>query len=107
MAGYREEVRGSGSVPAEAIAQVYRCVAATVPAILSRGGVLLGYLRGLMSPVERKHGWQLAHPAGVATQFGVQRLLSTYRWDADLVREDLSPYVVQHLAEADGVLVVD
>ena len=36
-----------------------------------------------------------------------QRLLYNYRWDADLVRDDLRDYVVEHLAAADGVLVVD
>ena len=45
--------------------------------------------------------------AGDATPYGVQRLLSTYRWDADLVRDDLAGYVVEHLGDADGVLVVD
>ena len=64
-------------------------------------------LRGLLSPVERKNGWQLAERAGDATPYGVQRLLSTYRWDADLVRDDLAGYVVEHLGDADGVLVVD
>ena len=34
-------------------------------------------LRGLLSPVERKNGWQLAERAGDATPYGVQRLLST------------------------------
>ena len=63
--------------------------------------------RGLLSPVERKNGWQLAEQAGDATPDGVQRLLSTYRWDADLVRDDLRDYVVEHLADAGGVLVVD
>ena len=48
---------------------------------------VLDYLRGLVSSVERKNGWQLAQ-AGDATPYGVQRLLSTYRWDADLVRDD-------------------
>ena len=57
--------------------------------------------------MERKNGWQLAEQAGDATPYGVQRLLSTYRWDADLVREDLAGYVVEHLGGADGVLVVD
>ena len=49
----------------------------------------LDYLKGLLSPVERKNGWQLAEQAGDATPDGVQRLLSTYRWEADLVGEDL------------------
>ena len=67
----------------------------------------LAYLRGLLSPVERKNGWQLAEQAGNATPDGVQRLLYNYRWDADLVRDDLGDYVVEHLGCADGVVVVD
>ena len=67
----------------------------------------LDYLRGLLSPVERKNGWQLAEQAGDATPYGVQRLLSTYVWDADLVRDDLREYVVEHLGDVHGVLVVD
>ena len=67
----------------------------------------LTYLRGLLSPVERKNGWQLAEQAGDATPDGVQRLLYNYRWEADLVRDDLRDYVVEHLGEADGVVVVD
>ena len=50
---------------------------------------LLYYLRGLVSSVERKNGWQLAEQAGDATPDGVQRLLYNYRWDADLVRDDM------------------
>ena len=57
--------------------------------------------------MERKNGWQLAEQAGDATPYGVQHLLSTHRWDADLVRDDLAGYVVEHLADAEAVLVVD
>ena len=67
----------------------------------------LAYLRGLLSPVERKNGWQLAESAGDATPDGVQRLLYNYRWDADLVRDDLKDYVVEHLGDGGAVLVVD
>ncbi len=67
----------------------------------------LSYLKGLLSPVERKNGWQLAEQAGDDTPDGVQRLLYNYVWDADLVRDDLRDYVVEHLGDADGVLVVD
>ena len=67
----------------------------------------LDYLKGLISPLERKNGWQLAERAGDSTPDGVQRLLSTYRWDADLVRDDLRSYVIEHLVDEDGVLVVD
>ena len=91
---------------AEGIEQVHACIAGRFwrPEPRRRA---LEYLRGLLSPVERKNGWQLAEQAGDATPDGVQRLLSSYRWDADLVRDDLRNYVVERLADADGVLVVD
>lgn len=68
---------------------------------------VLDYLKGLVSPVERKNGWQLAEQAGDLTPDGVQRLLASYDWDADLVRDDLRSYVVEHLGHAQGVLVID
>ena len=37
----------------------------------------------------------------------MQRLLSGYVWDADLVRDDLKQYVVEHLGDGDTVVVVD
>jgi SRSO17 transposase len=57
--------------------------------------------------VERKNSWQLAESIGDATPYGIQRLLGRARWDADAVRDDLQKYVVEHLGEADGVLIVD
>ena len=35
-----------------------------------------GYLAGLLSPIERKNGWQLAEQAGETTPTGMQRVLS-------------------------------
>ena len=67
----------------------------------------LTYLRGLLGRVERKNGWQLAEAAGERTPDGMQRLLATARWDADAVRDDLRAYVVEHLGDPAGVLVVD
>jgi SRSO17 transposase len=67
----------------------------------------LAYLRGLLSPVERKNGWQLAEQAGERTPDGMQRLLATAAWDADAVRDDLRAYVAEHLGDAEAVLVVD
>ena len=65
------------------------------------------YLQGLLAPVERKNGWQLAENAGDRTPDGVQDFLARMRWDADQVRDDLCAYVVAHLGDADGVLVLD
>src|SRR3954471_15494257 len=65
------------------------------------------YLRGLLAPVERKNSWQLAEAVGDATPDGVQDFLSRVHWDADAVRDDLQAYVVQHLGDPQGVLILD
>ncbi len=60
----------------------------------------LAYLHGLLAPVERKNGWQLAEAAGDATPEGVQDFLSRMHWDADAVRDALQAYVTGHLGGA-------
>ena len=66
------------------------------------------YLVGLLGRVERKNGWQLAEAIGDKDPQGVQRLLNSAKWDADLVRDDLREYVVEHVGdEESGVLITD
>jgi SRSO17 transposase len=65
------------------------------------------YLLGLLSGAERKNSWTLAEQAGDLTPDGMQRLLNFYRWDADMVRDDLRSYVLEHLADRSGVFVAD
>src|SRR5438045_974048 len=65
------------------------------------------YLRGLLGEVERKNGWQLAEYAGYGHPRTIQRVLDRSAWDADEVRDDLRDFVVEHLGDPDGVLVVD
>jgi SRSO17 transposase len=67
----------------------------------------VGYIRGLLSDAQRKNGWQLAEHLGESTPDGVQHLLARADWDADAVRDDLVRYVVEHLGDPGGVLVVD
>ena len=67
----------------------------------------VGYVRGLLSGIERKNGWQLAEHLGDPTPDGVQHLLARAGWDADAVRDDLTAYVAEHLGDPGGVLVVD
>jgi SRSO17 transposase len=62
---------------------------------------------GLLSPVERKNGWQLAEHAGDATPYGLQHLLGRATWDAAAVRDDLQAYVREHLGDPAGVVVID
>jgi SRSO17 transposase len=38
---------------------------------------------------------------------GVQDFLARMHWDADAVRDDLRAYVVEHLGDAEAVLVLD
>jgi SRSO17 transposase len=65
------------------------------------------YLRGLLGDVERKNGWQLAEHAGYAHPRTIQRVLDRSAWDADEVRDDVRAFVVEHLGDPEGVLVVD
>lgn len=65
------------------------------------------YVDGLLSPVERKNGWQLAEHAGETRPYGMQRLLAGAKWDADAVRDDLRGYVLEHLGDPRAVLVID
>jgi SRSO17 transposase len=65
------------------------------------------YLQGLLSPIERKNGWQLAEAAGEANPYGSQELLSRARWEADEVRDDLLDLVREKLADPTAVVVID
>jgi SRSO17 transposase len=68
---------------------------------------VLAYVRGLLAPLEKKNSWTLAEQAGEAIPDGMQRLLADADWDADAVRDDVRDYVVEHLGDRSGVLVVD
>lgn len=65
------------------------------------------YLVGLLSPVERKNGWQLAEQVGNQTPYGIQNLLGRAQWNADAVRDELRKYVIEHLGHSQAVLVID
>jgi len=65
------------------------------------------YLQGLLSPVERKNGWQLAEQVGNQTPYGIQNLLGRAQWDADTVRDEHRAYVVEQLGHDRAVLVID
>jgi SRSO17 transposase len=65
------------------------------------------YVRGLLGPVERKNGWQLAEQVGHRHPRTIQRVLDRSAWDAGGVRDDLLEEVIADLGDEDGVLVVD
>lgn len=65
------------------------------------------YLRGLLAPVARKNGWQLAEQAGYDHPRGIQRVLARYVWDAEAVRDALRTWVTTELGDPGGILVLD
>ena len=67
----------------------------------------MAYLRGLLSPAERKNSWQLAEVVGAANPYGFQHLLGRADWDADAVRDELHHYVAEYFGDPDAVVVID
>src|SRR6266496_3346270 len=65
------------------------------------------YLQGLLSPIERKNGWQLAEEAGESTPYAMQYLLDRAVWDAEQLRDMLREYVRETIGDATGMLVID
>ncbi len=62
---------------------------------------------GLVSDLGRKNCWTLAERAGHSSPDRLQHLLARAVWDTDGLRDDLRAHVVDHLGDADAVLVVD
>jgi SRSO17 transposase len=62
---------------------------------------------GLLADLPRKNCWTIAEHIGDATPDGLQHLLGRAKWDADMVRDDLREFVLEHLADDEAVLVVD
>jgi SRSO17 transposase len=65
------------------------------------------YLEGLLGPVKRKNGWQLAEHLGDARPWRTQRVLSHVLWDEEAARDLCRDHAVERLGADDAVLVVD
>lgn len=65
------------------------------------------YMRGLLSPIERKNGWQMAEAMGKTTPYAIQQFLYRGQFSADNLRNHLRDYVNEKLGDDDGVLVTD
>jgi len=65
------------------------------------------FLDGLLGDERRKTGWMRAEAAGDPGPWRQQELLGRDRWDADELRDLVRDYVIEHLGDADAVLVVD
>ena len=60
------------------------------------------YLHALLSPIQRKNGWQMAEEAGEATPYAMQYLLDRARWESDQLRDEIRAYVREQLGEPRG-----
>ena len=65
------------------------------------------YVEGLLGPIQRKNGWQLAEHLGDARPWRTQRVLSHALWDEEAARDLCRDYAVERLGAAGAVLVVD
>ncbi len=65
------------------------------------------YLDGLIGGAERKNGWQLAESAGDPAPWRMQALLGRTIWDEGQACAICRDYVIEHLGDRSGVLVLD
>lgn len=65
------------------------------------------FLDGLLGEERRKTGWMRAEAAGDPGPWRQQAILGRGRWDADALRDIVRDYVVENLATAEAVLVID
>src|SRR5205085_6825980 len=65
------------------------------------------YLEGLLGPVERQNGWQLAEHLGDARPWRTQGVLSHVLWDEDAARDLCREHAVGRLGAGAAALVVD
>jgi SRSO17 transposase len=65
------------------------------------------FVLGLLADLPPKNCWTIAEHAGQASPDGLQHLLAGAVWDHDKVRDDIRDYLLEHLADPAGVLVVD
>ncbi len=68
---------------------------------------VMAYLRGLLSPAERRNRWPWAEVSGDATPYALQPLRRRASWAPEAVRDALRTAIVQQLADPNAVLVLD
>ena len=65
------------------------------------------YLRGLLSPLQRKNGWTIAEHVGESEPKALQRFLNISPWDVEQLLVLNRDYVMGHLASSEAILVAD
>ena len=62
---------------------------------------------GLLSDLEEKNSWTLAQRAGHGHPGRMQSFLCRGAWSASALEAEVRRYVVEHLGDPDGVLIID
>lgn len=65
------------------------------------------YIQALLSPVERKNGWQIAEQVGDMTPYRVQHLLGRAQWDEEQLCQEVRQYGIEGLREAEDIFALD
>ncbi|WP_460370759.1 IS701 family transposase, partial [Actinocorallia lasiicapitis] len=65
------------------------------------------YLRGLLAPLARKNSWTISEFTGERRPTAIQRFINLTPWDENALRDDVRSYVMEHLADSNGILIVD
>jgi SRSO17 transposase len=65
------------------------------------------YIQALLSPVERKNGWQVAEQVGDTNPYRVQHLLGRAHWDADAAIHEIRQYAIEYLNDSLELLAID
>ncbi len=65
------------------------------------------YVKALLSPVERKNGWQMAEHVGDEVPDPMQRLLYRAHWDAGAAIDRLQEFTVEKFGDEEAVGVLD
>ncbi|NJR39237.1 MAG: IS701 family transposase [Leptolyngbyaceae cyanobacterium CSU_1_4] len=65
------------------------------------------YIQALLSPVERKNGWQIAEQVGDITPYRVQHLLGRAQWDETQLCHEVRQYGIAGLSQPEDIFAVD
>lgn len=69
--------------------------------------VAFDYIQALLSPVERKNGWQMSEQVGYKNPYRFQNLLGRASWDEEKFCAEIRADAVEHLDDGAGILAID
>ena len=66
-------------------------------------GAAFDYIQALLSPGERKNGWQMSEQVGYKNSYRFQNLLNRASWDEEKLCGEVRAYTVEHLDDGVGI----